>query len=673
VNRRGRSRIPALAAAIAVATLVAIPATAAGKTVHITKSDSAGNAVQGATFTLYVDAPPVGNGPPKGPEDTVAQGTCTTGANGQCDITNVPPGDYWVSETGPPPGYVAAPDSTLKVKRGRKQVFEVVVVDDKKPANTSVNDPTGDELVQDGTHIDQFGPAVATSPNGKQVLVAFNDSAGFFTERSAIGVSVSNDRGRTWRDLGQVPTGDPNTFLLAQPAVLYDHLSDRWIVAAQGAVVEGQEVGFSLFAGRYSTGSGDWSGLVDVFPAIPPGASAHDPWFAADGFAGSLHEGTLYLGFTVSDGGQAQGFLSRSTNGGRTWSDPFAVTDPGTNDFLSPTVAPDGTVYVGWTDFGGQAATTNDVYVSRSTDGGRTFSRAFPVAADVPKSGALTSCGGAQRYAYLGGVVTADAPRIAVDPTDPNRVFIVYTGGGGTDESDVFLTESSNRGRTWTPSVPLPHPAGVQMFSDIEITPDGRIGVSYYDARSRDEVEFVTEIFDVFSSRFVSSLQAVVPVTDDPFSLWNTNPGFDSFYGPCFGMQGNQMAAPGSGFFVSWADGGDPGPAGNGGVDPNIDFARMDPALATTTSLTIDAGGATTRVEGTVAPDPVVGARVTLTLLFDDGPGGFEQVDRARPRLGPGGTFAVTISSVGGTCRLVARFDGSDGRLPSSVSRTFAC
>jgi hypothetical protein len=211
------------------------------------------------------------------------------------------------------------------------------------------------------------------------------------------------------------------------------------------------------------------------------------------------------------------------------------------------------------------------------------------------------------------------------------------------------------------------------MFSDIEITPDGRIGVSYYDARSRDEVEFVTEIFDVFSSRFASSLQSVVPVTDDPFSLWNTNPGFDSFYGPCFGLQGNQMAAPGSGLFVAWTDGGDPGPGANGGVDPNIEFARVDPALATTTSLTIDTGASTARAEGRVAPDPVLSARVTLTLFFDDGPGGFEQVGRVRPSLGPGGTFAVTITSVGGTCRLVARFEGSEGRLPSSTSRTFAC
>jgi hypothetical protein len=537
-----------------------------------------------------------------------------------------------------------------------------------------VNDPTDDELADNGTHISQFGPAVAATPNGRQVFVAFNDSAGFFAgERSAIGFAVSNDRGRTWEDLGQVPTGNADTFLFAQPSVVFDPDNGIFVLAAQGAVRVGQEFEQPLLVGRYSTQTGEWSSLANTFPAIPPGASAHDPWFALDRSPTSPHEGTLYLGFTQSDGGQAQGFLTRSTNGGRTWSDPLAVTDLGTNDFLNPTVGPDGTVYVSWTDFGGQAATTNDVFVARSTDGGRTFSRPFAVATDVPKSGTPTDCGGSLKYAYLGGLVTSDAPRMVIDPTDPGRLILVFTGAGQADESDVLVSQSFDRGRTWTPSVPLPYPAGVQMFPDVEVTPDGRIGVSYYEGPSQDEIDFITAFSNAFQSRVLYTVNSVIPVTDHPFALWNTNPGYDAFFGPCFGMQGNQMAAPGSGFLVSWTDGGDPGPAGNGGIDPNIDFARMDPALATTTTLTIDTGGATIRAEGSVTPDPFLSARVTLTLFFDDGPGGFEQVDRVRPVLGPGGTFAVTISGGGGTCRLVARFDGSEGRLPSSASTTFAC
>ncbi len=519
-----RTRIGALCAALALVVLLATPAHAAGKTVHITKSDSAGNAVQGATFTLYVDAAPVGGGPPKGAEDTTAQGTCTTGANGQCDITDVPPGNYWVSETGPPAGYVAAADSTLEVKRGKKKVFEVVVVDDKKPSNTSVNDPTGDELAQDGTHIFQFGPSVAVSPNGKQVGVAFNDSAGFFSDASAIGWAFSNDRGRSWRDLGQVPSND-EAFVLAQPSVVFDPSSGAFVVASQGAIPVDQDLRRPVLVSRYDPQSGTWTPLVDTFPELAVGSSAHDPWLAVDSSPSSPYEGRMYLGFTVSNGdGQAQGFLSRSGNGGRTWSDPVAVTDLGTNDFLNPSVAPDGRVYVTWADFTAAAAATNDIYVSRSTDGGRTFSRPFPVATDVQKGGAPTSCGGSTQYAYLGGIGSGSPPRLAIDPADPGRIFIAFAGGTGADTGDVFVSESRDHGETWRPVVPLGDPAGIQMFPDIEVTPDGRIGVSYYQASSPSQIDFVTSFLDGFGPTLSGSLHATVPVTDDPFSLWDVNP-----------------------------------------------------------------------------------------------------------------------------------------------------
>jgi len=76
-------------------------------TINILKQDDAGNAVNGATFTLYVDGPVVGTYEPA--TDTTVQATCTTsgtGANaGKCSMTNIPLGDYWLKETAVPAGY----------------------------------------------------------------------------------------------------------------------------------------------------------------------------------------------------------------------------------------------------------------------------------------------------------------------------------------------------------------------------------------------------------------------------------------------------------------------------------------------------------------------------------------------------------------------------------------
>lgn len=55
------------------------------------------------TFTLYVDAAPVGGR--RGSEDTTSAGSCVTAVVGDrvtCSITGVPLGRYWLVETVPP-------------------------------------------------------------------------------------------------------------------------------------------------------------------------------------------------------------------------------------------------------------------------------------------------------------------------------------------------------------------------------------------------------------------------------------------------------------------------------------------------------------------------------------------------------------------------------------------
>jgi len=86
--------------------------------VSIQKRDDAGNALQGAIFTLYVDNAPLGPGTPRGPEDTMTTKTCTTPANGNCTITDVVPGRYWVVETTGVPGHSLAPDQNVVVTAG---------------------------------------------------------------------------------------------------------------------------------------------------------------------------------------------------------------------------------------------------------------------------------------------------------------------------------------------------------------------------------------------------------------------------------------------------------------------------------------------------------------------------------------------------------------------------
>ena len=87
-------------------------------TINIHKKDDAGNALSGVVFTLFVDNAPLGGSPPHGAEDTITTKTCTTDASGDCSITDVIPGRYWVVETTGKPGHNTAPDQNVTVGAG---------------------------------------------------------------------------------------------------------------------------------------------------------------------------------------------------------------------------------------------------------------------------------------------------------------------------------------------------------------------------------------------------------------------------------------------------------------------------------------------------------------------------------------------------------------------------
>jgi hypothetical protein len=363
--------------------------------------------------------------------------------------------------------------------------------------------------------------------------------------------------------------------LFAQPHAVFDPVTGTFIVANQGAVFANDLFYHPILVSTFDPQTGTFADPVNTFPNIAPEPiGAHDPELAVN-----PDNGNLFLAFTRSDGsGQAAGFVTRSTNGGGKWKKPVSVTGPGTNDFLTTEVAPNGNLYFAWTDFGPGGSTTNDFLFSRSTDGGVTFTDPVAVATDVLKSGTSATCGGQTRQTYLGRLVTQDAPQLVVDPNDPRNVFLLYPGQGVSDDSDLYFRFSRNAGGTWSNQQVLPTGPGTQMFPDVQVTPDGRIGVTYYDARSASEVDYdlVVAILTATSVRFTS----IFSVNDASFPTWNTLAPYDTAYTSCFGMQGNIIAAPGSGFFMAWADGGDPGPGGNFGVDPNIDFARFDGGYA---------------------------------------------------------------------------------------------
>jgi hypothetical protein len=80
--------------------------------VRIHKDDNNGP-LGNAEFTLYVDNAPFGPSGTRGSEDTATTFTCTTGSDGNCTISNVLQGKYWVVETATPSNHQTAADQHI--------------------------------------------------------------------------------------------------------------------------------------------------------------------------------------------------------------------------------------------------------------------------------------------------------------------------------------------------------------------------------------------------------------------------------------------------------------------------------------------------------------------------------------------------------------------------------
>lgn len=104
--------------------------------VKITKEDDTGTALQGAEFTLFVDAAPIGGAEP-GVEDDVVFDTCTTAANGMCTIFDVLAGNYWLVETVTPAGHETADPQAITVTAD--ELVQVTFVNDRIPAKINIH------------------------------------------------------------------------------------------------------------------------------------------------------------------------------------------------------------------------------------------------------------------------------------------------------------------------------------------------------------------------------------------------------------------------------------------------------------------------------------------------------------------------------------------------------
>jgi BNR/Asp-box repeat len=392
--------------------------------------------------------------------------------------------------------------------------------------------------------------AIAVNPEDPDHLLAgsndyyyrFNNKTG---ERIAVvptGFFTSFDGGETWID-GQVPFASGNGG--GDPAPAFDVKHDVALMAGlenEEDFATGITTNGNVVVSRSTDDGRHFNKPVVVMRGRFPDTSKQQvfydkEWLTVDNNPDSPHYGRAYLTSSRFFGGpiykESPIFLSYSDDGGRTWSKPREIsgshpscsyqetgtgTDCDEDQFSIPEVAPDGTLYVHFLN--GQNEDEwevpfdfdNQIMVTRSEDGGETFTRPQPAvqledgASDMPWSVIVrqTVWGHQLRWASAGN--------ISVDPEDPEDVTVVFSdrgtpnpnatpeclaeipgaspdydpcdAGPGSD-TDIYMVRSTDGGKTWSSRQTVDGSPVHQWFPWAEHGPDGTLAIAWDEDNER--------------------------------------------------------------------------------------------------------------------------------------------------------------------------------------------
>lgn len=291
---------------------------------------------------------------------------------------------------------------------------------------------------------DDNSPRVAT--NGAGLWVALWGSVDSLGDTigtdSDILVSRSTDHGRSWTTPAPLdPNADEDVGWDSYPQMTTNG-TGTWVALWTSTLIKQYT---RILVSRSVDDGASWSPPTTINPnAANNRRGDWAPHVATDGAGVWVVAWMSYdkLGDTL--GNDTDILFARSTDGGATWSAPAALnrnaaTDVGSD--AAPQVATDGAgnwmaIWNSSADLGGTIGTDHDILVSRSSDGGATWTEPKALNAN-----AASDSGNDYR------------PKVASDGA--GSWVVIWTSWddlGGTigSDADVLVSRSSDRGLTWT-------------------------------------------------------------------------------------------------------------------------------------------------------------------------------------------------------------------------------
>ena len=253
----------------------------------------------------------------------------------------------------------------------------------------------------------------------------------------------------------------PETFSWLPRIALAPQAPHTVCIAWQEIIFSGGSHGGDIVFARSDDGGNSFGAPINLSNSVGgdgKGRIRHDIWDNGSLDIAAGADGQVHVAWTEHGGAL---WLSRSTDGGRAFTRAQQLAGRGGKPARAPSLAlgPDRTVYLAWTVGDDDAA---DIHIAVSRDGGATFSTPRLVAQTTGHS---------------------DAPKVAVDAS--GKVHLVYaeSAGGPFERSHIRYMRSADGGRSFEPAreISKPLPAGHMSAAAPSLAVDmrGRVYVMW--------------------------------------------------------------------------------------------------------------------------------------------------------------------------------------------------
>lgn len=232
---------------------------------------------------------------------------------------------------------------------------------------------------------------------------------------------------------------------------------------------------YGIYVSRSTDGGRTWSDPSIVEERLDSTQYPDKPWIDCDRTQGRFSN-RIYVAWAEIHNEATSIQWSYSRNSGGTWSAPDFLADEAQGQAVALAVGADGTVHATW--WAGTEMPLSILY-DRSTDGGRSFGtdRFVGTIDEIPNL----------NYSR------PSFPLMTVDRSNgphSGNIYVVFPERvvyGNDEEADVFLIRSTDGGTTWSPKLrvnddPL-HNGADQYFPFPAVDSKGRLVVSFYDKR----------------------------------------------------------------------------------------------------------------------------------------------------------------------------------------------